>query len=238
MNLILFDRDETERPLPRHDPRARHILNVLRRTPGQTFDVGLVNGPKGKAELVAFTDDVLTLRFTWQDSVPTQERITLIVGLPRPQTARDILRDASTLGASALHFVRTDRGESSYAQSTLWSSGEWARHVRTGVEQAFETHLPEVTHGRSLADVIASLPSDSARIALDNYESPVRLGECQLLVDNVVLAIGSERGWSPAERARLRASGFRFAHLGPRVLRTETACIAALTLVRAQLGLL
>jgi RsmE family RNA methyltransferase len=53
-----------------------------------------------------------------------------------------------------------------------------------------------------------------------------------------VLALGPERGWGPADRAALRAYGFTLVHLGPRVLRSETAVIAALTLVRARLGLL
>jgi RsmE family RNA methyltransferase len=54
----------------------------------------------------------------------------------------------------------------------------------------------------------------------------------------VVLAFGAERGWSAAERALLRESGFTFAHLGERVLRTETACLVAITLIRAKLGLI
>jgi len=54
----------------------------------------------------------------------------------------------------------------------------------------------------------------------------------------VTLALGAERGWSPAERTLLRESGFTFGHLGDRVLRTETACIAAVTLLRAKLGLI
>ncbi|MBP7483295.1 MAG: RsmE family RNA methyltransferase, partial [Lacunisphaera sp.] len=60
---------------------------------------------------------------------------------------------------------------------------------------------------------------------------------CNLLgYKSAVLALGAERGWSAAERTLLRASGFTFTHLGERVLRTETACIAALTLLKAKLG--
>jgi 16S rRNA (uracil1498-N3)-methyltransferase len=73
---------------------------------------------------------------------------------------------------------------------------------------------------------------------LDNYESPRALSELPSFSGDVTLAIGPERGWSPAERTLLRAHGFTFVHLGTRVLRTETAVIAALTLVRAKLGLM
>ena len=52
------------------------------------------------------------------------------------------------------------------------------------------------------------------------------------------LAFGPERGWSNAERAALRGAGFSFGHLGPRVLRLETAVTAAVALMKAKRGLM
>lgn len=239
MNLILFESAVAATPLPRRDPRATHLLDVLRRSVGDTFDVGLVNGPRGKATLAAISPDALTLTFAWGAPPPPPDPITLIVGLPRPQTARDILREATALGVAALHFVATDKSEPSYAQSTLWSSGEWRRHVIDGAQQAFDTRIPEVTHGRTLADIIAVLPTSGTRLALDNYESPALLSKCHVIRDTpVALALGPERGWSAPERDILRAGRFTLAHLGPRVLRVETATIAALSIVRTQLQLM
>lgn len=239
MNLILFDPAEIRAPLPRADRRAVHILDVLRRRVGETVDVGLIDGPRGKATVTAIDAAALTLAFTWADAPPPLAPITLLVGLPRPQTARDILRDATTLGVAAIHFVATEKCEPSYAQSTLWSSGEWRRHAIAGAEQAFDTRVPEIVHGRSLADTLPTLPPAAVRLALDNYEATHPLGKCHLLYDNaLVLAIGSERGWSARERELLRAQKFTFVHLGPRVLRTETAVVAAVTVARAKLGLL
>ena len=240
VNLILFESVETVSPLPRTDPRAAHILEVLRRRVGDTLDCGLIDGPRGKATLAAVSADALTLAFTWDAALPPPPApITLILGLPRPQTARDLLRELTALGVAALHFVTTEKGEPGYAQSTLWSSGEWRRHLRDGAQQAFDTRLPTVTHGHALADVLAAIPAVATRLLLDNYESPAPLGQLSLSSANpVVLALGSERGWSARERDAFRAQGFAFVHLGPRVLRAETAAIAALTLVRAKLGLL
>lgn len=239
MNLILFQPDEARLPLPRRDPRAIHVLEVLRRNVGDTFDAGLLNGPRGKATLTALTTDALTLAFAWGDAPPPLDPITLIVGLPRPQTARDILRDATSLGVAALHFVATEKGEASYAQSTLWTSGEWRRLLIAGAEQAFDTRIPEVTHGRALGEAIAQLPPAATRLALDNYEATLPLGDWPLASDQpIALALGAERGWSPGERELLRARCFGLAHLGPRVLRTETAVVAALAIVRTRLGLM
>ncbi|MEO6874938.1 MAG: RsmE family RNA methyltransferase [Opitutaceae bacterium] len=237
MNLILFDPGELASPLPRRDPRAEHLLAVLRRQVGDTFDAGLINGPRGKGTLVAIGSDTLTLTFTWGAAPPGPEPITLLIGLPRPQTARDILREATSLGVGALHFFRAEKSEASYAQSTLWSSGEWRRHLLTGAEQAFDPRIPAVTHGQTLAKVIAGLPAPTNRVALDNYESPKPLSALAV-ASPVTLAFGPERGWSASERDLLRAHHFTFAHLGPRVLRSETAVIATLAVVRSKLGLL
>ena len=146
MNIILFHPHEVELPLPRHDPRAGHILDVLRREAGGTFDAGLINGPRGRGTLFAITAETLALSFVWTDTPPPPNPLHLLIGLPRPQTARDILRDATTLGVASLHFIRTEKGEASYARSSLWQTGEWERHVIAGAEQAFCTRLPEVTH--------------------------------------------------------------------------------------------
>ncbi|HWA88340.1 MAG TPA: RsmE family RNA methyltransferase [Opitutus sp.] len=236
MNLILFEPGETAASLPREDRRAVHLVKVLRRQVGDTFDAGLVDGPRGKGTIAAIGERALTLRFDWAGEPPPLDPITLIVGLPRPQTARDILRDATTLGVSAMHFVATDKADPNYAQATLWQRGEWRRHLIAGAEQAFSTRIPAVSHGRPLAAVLAEQPA-AIRLALDNYESPSLLSHCPALHDHrVVLAVGPERGWSAAERDVLREQNFSLAHLGPRVLRTETAVVAALAIVKAKLG--
>lgn len=237
MNLILFEPAETTRPLPRSDPRADHILGVLRRRPGDVFDAGLVNGPRGKGTLVSVGESALDLSFSWGEEPPPLDPLTLVIGLPRPQTARKILQEAAALGVAAIHFVLTEKGERSYAQSTLWRTGEWGRHLITGAEQAFCTRLPDVTHGRTLGDVAGAEAPAGMRIALDNYEAGRGLAGV-VPTSPVLIAIGPERGWSAGERDLLRNRGFGLYHLGHRVLRTETACVAAVAIVKAGLGLM
>jgi 16S rRNA (uracil1498-N3)-methyltransferase len=245
VNLILFEAAEIGRPLPRRDPRAVHLLTVLRRGVGDAFDAGLVDGPRGRGTLTAIGPDALSLAFAWGAEPPPLDPIVLVLGLPRPQTARDVLRDATSLGVAAMHFVTVDKGEASYARSTLWSSGEWRRHLLAGAAQAFDTRLPAVTHGGSLLEAVGRLPAGALRVALDNYEAGISLERLALPRPSapkpadrpvVALAIGAERGWSEAERAILKGAGFVFAHLGTRVLRTETAVTVAVALAKAKLG--
>ncbi|MES1166383.1 MAG: RsmE family RNA methyltransferase, partial [Pseudomonadota bacterium] len=170
---------------------------------------------------------------------PPLAPIRLIVGLPRPQTARDILREGSSLGVGAMDFVLTERSDPGYARSSLWLSREWENHLITGAAQAFCTRIPLVYHGRSLDETLRALPADCARVALDNYEYRGGLAAFDAARHpGVALAVGAERGWSPGERTLLRTHGFALAHLGERILRTETACIAAVSLLKAKLGLL
>jgi len=246
VNLVLFEPAELAAPLPRNDPRALHILDVLRRREGDTFDAGLIKGPLGKGTLASIAADALTLTFAWGPPPAPLPPTTLLIGLPRPQTARDILRDATTLGATGIHFVATERTDPNYATSTLWTTGEWRRHCLTGAAQAFDTRIPEITWTHTLSSAIATLPSDASakatqsRFALDNYEASTPLQVCHVIRDKfsdqtggLVLVIGPERGLGPADRTALRAAGFTLAHLGARVLRVETAVVAALAITRA-----
>jgi 16S rRNA (uracil1498-N3)-methyltransferase len=238
VNLILFERDETERPLRRDDVRAAHLIEILRRKEGDSFDAGLVDGPRGKGTVAAIGPEALTLTFAWGAEPPPLDPIVLIVGLPRPQTARKLLQEAAALGVRALHFAATEKGEPGYAHSALWRKGEWRRHLVAGAEQAFDTRLPAVTHGRPLAAILDGLGEEDLRVALDNYEAPLALGTCPLPghPPAAALALGPERGWSAAERDLLRSRGFAFAHLGARVLRAETAAVAALAILKSRLG--
>ena len=241
MNLVLFRPEECARALPIDDPRARHITEVLRRQPGEAFDCGLINGPRGRGRLTARDAQGLHLDFSWQaEEPPPLAPLTLLVGLPRPQTARKILGEATTLGLARLVFFQSERGEPSYADSSLWMSGEVGRLLLAAAEQAFCTRLPEVQRIESLeAGLAAALAHETpgTRVALDNYEATIGLGATPLAGLPGILAVGSERGWSAAERERLRAAGFTLAHLGARVLRTETACTAGLAVLKTRLGL-
>jgi RsmE family RNA methyltransferase len=237
VNLILFEETEIERPLSRDDPRAVHLLQVLRRQVGDAFDAGLINGSKGKGRVVRISENEVTLEFSWTSRASPPDRIVVLIGLPRPQTARKILQEATSLGVKALHFFRSDKGEANYAQSTLWSSGEWKRHLIAGAEQAFDTVLPEITYGLSLAEALGRIQTVDTRVALDNYEASSRLSQCPL-TGELVLAFGPERGWSAGERDVLRKNSFILAHLGTRVLRSETAVTAALAIAKAARGLL
>ena len=227
---MLFEQGEIGLPLSRADPRALHIVEVLKRKEGESFDAGIVNGPLGKGTVAAIRPDVLAFGFCRACDPPPLDPVHVIIALPRPQTARKILKEATSLGVASIRFFLAEKGEPAYGASALWRTREWRRHLVDGASQAFDTRLPDVLHHPSLGAAIAALPGGCARIALDNYEASHRMAPAPV---PLALAFGPERGWSQAERAILRGIGFELAHLGPRVLRTETAVVAAVSIAKA-----
>lgn len=230
MNLILLTPEEAlENGLPGADARAEHIRTVLRATPGGTVRIGVVGGRRGVATLGAVSPEKITWTVAWETGTQGALPLQLLVGLPRPQTARKILQEGASLGFSHLRFFRTEKGDPAYAQSSLWRDGEAEGLLRGGAAQAFTTRVPSLALHDSLENALAAVPEQRgiARIFLDVYEAAVPLDDAVRGQTGAVLAIGPERGWSAGERNLLRGASFTGAHLGDRVLRVETACIAA-----------
>jgi 16S rRNA (uracil1498-N3)-methyltransferase len=239
MNLILFEENELTRKLPVDDPRATHIISILHCSPGDEFDAGVVNGPRGKGIVRSHSPLYLTLDFRFPDAGVTEKLYPVIfaAGLPRPQTARKIMREVTSLGVSALYFTCTEKGEDSYRKSRLWTKGEFRRYLIAGAEQAFSTLLPEMKLFESLPACLAAIPPGE-KIALDNYEAVIPLRDYAFTQSQTSLVIGPEKGWSAGERDLLREHGYTLAGLGHRVLRSETAAVAGIALVLAGMKLI
>ncbi|MGE3982761.1 MAG: 16S rRNA (uracil(1498)-N(3))-methyltransferase, partial [Dehalococcoidia bacterium] len=102
---------------------------MLRLSEGDSFLAGIVDGLIGRATLRSIDAEALAIDFEPERESPPLDPITLIVGLPRPQTAKKVLHEATAMGVQRIHFVRSDLGERSYAHSPLWKAGEYRRHL-------------------------------------------------------------------------------------------------------------
>lgn len=237
MNRILLEEQASAYKLDSRDPRFEHVRGVLRMRVGDSFDVGVINGPAGKARVEALDKDSLSISVDWGSPPPPPPPVDLIVGMCRPATARKILATVPTLGVMRVIFVPSSRSDPAYRKSSLWESGEWRARLIEGVEQAFDTHLPELILPESLEEGLQLVAGVDKRLALDVYEAKEPLSKCALGPDEpVALAIGPERGWSGRDRRLLREAGFTMVSLSERVLRIETAVVAGLTLLHANAG--
>lgn len=238
MNLILFDAPFEVTRLAGDDPRAQHLFKVLRVRAGTKVFVGFVHGMRARAEVTLVeSDGAITLKVIGTELGPKPLPIRLLIGLPRPHTAKRILFEAASMGVQALHFFEAERGEPSYVRSNLWTTDEWKDRLRLGTEQSFGTHVPEVAMYADLQSAITFLSGSGAHVVLDNYEAagplPQVLGSG---AESAVIALGPEPGWSSEERDIFRKNGWRLAHLGAHVMRLETACTAAVSAASACLG--
>jgi len=235
VNLVLITEPEVSAGLPLADARSTHLLGTVGLRVGQTFHVGLAGGLRGLATVTALTP-ALRFNVVWEKSVQARLPLTVLIGLPRPQTAKKVLHDLASLGAARLIFFEADKGDPGYVASSLWKDGEYLEHLRKGTEQACSTLVPTVDRVASLAAALALVSGDDWKVALDPYEATGALGEAAPASARAgILAVGPERGWSDKERALLRAQGFALQHLGDRILRVEAACLVGGALLLAHL---
>lgn len=160
-------------------------------------------------------------------------RIVLVQGIARGEKMDWILQKATELGVAGIVPVHGERGEvrldGERAQKRL---RHWRSVVVSACEQSGRARKPEVAAPCGLAEALANLPA--TRLMLDPWAAQPLPSN---IIDNAcALAIGPEGGWSTADMATLAAAGFAGARLGPRVLRTETAGIAAIAALQARAG--
>jgi RsmE family RNA methyltransferase len=255
VNIILFEPTEIGKPLPKRDARAVHLLKVLHKNTGDSFDAGVVGGSLGIGLIEAVRLDGVVFSLDVKKSPPPRLPICVSVGFPRPIQLRRLLRDLSNLGVEAIDLVGTDMGEKSYRDTKLLIDGRARAALVEGAIQARDTRLPLVSAYAALDDWLADRPWDRERdtlasasgrdrsfrispilIATDNVRPEGSFGLLNTLGHPVVVAVGSERGWSDRERNELESAGFLRLAMGSRSLRTETACIAAVVLAMEKTG--
>ncbi|SMF08061.1 RsmE family RNA methyltransferase [Pseudobacteriovorax antillogorgiicola] len=239
MNLVLFEDQEAQAALAFNDPRAKHIRKILKLGVGEQFRSGLVDGPLGYSTILRMEDQKIYFRHEWHQAAPAPFPIHLICGTPRPNSAKRMLRDATCMGVASLTFIDSDLGEKSYRDSHVWEASQVRELLKQGASQTYTTRLPKVQRGLSLRDA-HSLVLDSQHIAFDNNVHARSFKQFMAPTPSLAssIYIGSERGWSDRERqlmAELEISSYL---LGSRVMRSDTAFIAALTLVAQARGLL
>jgi len=237
MNLLLFEPGEVGQPLRAEDERYRHLTKVLSISVGERFDMGIVNGKRGKGLVTLL--NTRELQFSFQPLHPCSTAHNLYILLPfiRPVNGQRVLRELSTLGAAQIVQFTAEKSEKSYAQSKYYRAEKVRALLKEGAEQAFCTNLPSYYRATSLQEAIGHCTTIQQKIAFDNYEATVAYGNYPFREGGAaVLAIGPERGWSAQERNLLRSTGFILASLGVRVLRAETATLSAVILSLQKMG--
>jgi len=172
----------------------------------------------------------------------------VLLGTVRPIQAARIVKALTILGVERIVFVPTQLGEKSYTQSNFYQQQEYRNAAREGAEQAENPRLPDIIVASSLSKGIALIaertnesgqPTESStKIVLHPAHDAPLLGSVVFRTTPIALAVGSERGWTEDELIVLRHEGYDCYSLGDRILKTETATIAAVSIILARLGFL
>lgn len=226
MNLLLL---QPENMLNDHiaeisGRQITHIHSTLNLEKGRTLTVGLLNNKIGRATLTELNEDKAKLDIEWTSSPPDKLPLTLIIGLPRPKMLKRIIQTAATMGVKELYFIHSWKVEKSYWQTPWLNEEKLLENCILGLEQAKDTVMPNI-HIRKrfkpfVEDELAAISEGSVKL----LAHPISEEPCPANVKTqTTLVIGPEGGFTTYEVNKLEEVGFETVHLGPRILRVETA---------------
>jgi 16S rRNA (uracil1498-N3)-methyltransferase len=230
MNIVLFEKNRNKIRITSDDHRFRHIRNVLKLAKGDSFKAGVINGKKGSAEILSLSDYEMILKTDFREDGCKPVPIELLAGHPRPPAARRIIKDCTSFSVKSISFFIAVNSEKSYMQSSLWKKEEYKKALMEGAEQGGHCFIPELNLYHSLNDYFSKNdPSGYIKICFD------KAGETSDMKSfgkgRTLAVIGPERGWVDSEIELIRLNGFQFFSLGDTILRTETACTGAVSVI-------
>ena len=214
-----------------------HLLRVLRLQAGDACVLFNGDGHDYEARIVAAGKRDASVEIIGARRVDNESplRVTLVQGIARGEKMDWILQKATELGVADFLPVTSDRSEVKLdAQRAEKRLAHWHGIVISACEQSGRAVLPEVAAPQSLAHAAAA--RSGRGFILDPFADNTLASLHDAELHACSIAIGPEGGWSPRDREQLIAAGYEGLRLGPRVLRTETAGIAAIAALQALCG--
>ncbi len=217
---------------------ANHITRVLRLRAGDPLTLFDGNGGEYTARIEQLGRDEVLVAVGEHHAVDRESslRLTLAQGVSRGERMDWVIQKATELGVHRIVPVLTERTvvrlDARQAERKLQ---HWQAVAVAACEQCGRNRVPEVTAPVRLRELLQNSASGETRVLL----SPVgTLGVRDLAPSpmGLTVLIGPEGGLSESEQAEAVAAGFQAVRLGPRILRTETAAIAALTIIQRDFG--
>ena len=148
MNIILLTDEEknTDSTFTLSDSRYWHIKNVLKAKEGDLLQVGLLNGPIGRARILSMTEKQVVMQLVEISPLAAEKtQIDLICALPRPQTLKKVLSTCATMGVRQIYLIRSEKVEKSFFQSPLLQQQNYTRFLIEGLSQGKRTQLPLIS---------------------------------------------------------------------------------------------
>lgn len=229
--------------LPLPDGAAQHVSRVLRLGPGATLKLFNGSGGDYEATIETVRRNEVAVRVGVHDGTESESplRITLLQGLARGEKMDLILQKATELGVAGIVPVQMARSTVRLdARNAQAKQRHWQSVVISACEQCGRNTVPTVSPPRDLQQSLAVSTAHKLMLAPDDGALGVVDWAATALVPTVPaeisVLVGPEGGFDAAERAAALAAGFTNCRLGPRILRTETAGLAALAVLQSLAG--
>ncbi len=213
-----------------------HLLRVLRLGLGDACVVFNGDGADYEARIVTLGKRGAEVEVMARREVVNESalRITLAQSIARGEKMDWVLQKATELGVAAIVPIITERTEVKLdAERGEKRRQHWRGVIAAACEQSGRTRLPQLATPHTLCDWLVTVAASGWYLDPD---AQAGLRDIDANATAVTLVIGPEGGLGERDQAMLRAAGFRGLRLGPRVLRTETAGLAALAALQALRG--
>lgn len=213
---------------------CHHAFRVRRLRAGETFIVNNGMGSSAMAVIEDWTHGAGIARITGHVTIDTELPIEIVVcqALPKsPERIEQVLQHGTELGATTFHVFAGDRSVAKLESSDKVSKRleRWNSIIRSSAEQSGRAMLPQISWHANLRGTISHV-KHPLLILHEEADTPLRsvVKTHISTTRGFALIVGPEGGLSPAEVAICRGEGGTAISLGPRILRTETAALAAI----------
>jgi 16S rRNA (uracil1498-N3)-methyltransferase len=221
--------------------RLHYVVRVLRLRAGDVLEVFDGTGHAFDARVETLTETSATLKLGAPRALAAMREVVVVQGLPKGDKLELVLQKGTELGASGFVPAACERSVVKLDGKEESKRARWQRIVEEAARQSGRADVPTVHAPAALLKAIEPLLGTHALLVLDEEERALPLSQAVAALEPtrpLALIIGPEGGLSRTEVTALTGKGARPVTLGRLVLRTETAALAALTVVRHLDGVL
>jgi 16S rRNA (uracil1498-N3)-methyltransferase len=218
--------------------QAEHLARVLRATPGQVYDV-VAGGFLHRAEIISVQPSEVLFALHEELESDTALPLHLLLAVFKFDHMEWAIEKATELGVARLTPVLARRTEKHLAQAASKRVERWRRIALEASKQSRRTTMPEISDPAQLKPTLGAT-AEPVRILLSETEQETTIASALSstagMEADYALAIGPEGGWTPEEMTLFTEHNWKPVTLGPRILRAETAAIAAIAILSSHLS--
>ncbi len=218
-----------------------HLRDSLRLHPGDSLTLNDGCGTRYRVEVTHVNSQAIESRIIDQQIAPENTTFPVVLGqaLLKGDKMDLVVQKATELGVAAIVPIHSTHSVVRPHPDRLRHQRiRWERIARDAAQQSERWSIPSLADPAGLPEVCRQYALTSAKGILQERANGSPLSEMPLPQDGhgpIILLVGPEGGWAPDEQRVAHAQGFLPLTLGPRILRAETAAIAALSILQSRL---